>query len=238
MHHDHSPEAIHERLAAGPKQSYLRDWVYGGIDGAVTTFAVVAGVAGAQLSARVVLIIGAANILADGFSMSASNFLGTKTEHEERQRLEAIEYDHIDQFPEGEREEIRQIFREKGFGGEDLERVVELITSDRKRWVHTMLTEEYGLPIEMRSPWLAAAGTLSAFMVCGLIPLLPYFFGAGDSFLISAGLTGAVFFAIGSVKSRWSMVSWWRSGMETFILGSLAALLAYGVGVLLGGLRQ
>src|SRR3954454_13682582 len=73
MEHDHSPEAISRRLAGNPRQNYLRDWVYGGIDGAVTTFAVVAGVVGAGLSARTVLILGAANLLADGFSMAASN---------------------------------------------------------------------------------------------------------------------------------------------------------------------
>jgi VIT1/CCC1 family predicted Fe2+/Mn2+ transporter len=238
MEHDHSPEAIRERLSAGPRHSYLRDWVYGGIDGSVTTFAVVAGVVGAHLSSKVVLIIGAANIIADGFSMAASNFLGTKTEYEERQRIEAIEHSHIENFPEGEREEIRQIFREKGFKGDDLERVVDLITSDRKRWVHTMLVEEYGLPLEVRSPWLAAASTFSAFIVCGLVPLLPYLFGAAQSFWLSASLTGAVFFAIGSIKSLWSTVHWGRSGFETFAVGSIAALLAYAAGVALKGFGQ
>jgi VIT1/CCC1 family predicted Fe2+/Mn2+ transporter len=238
MEHDHSPEAIRERLSAGPRHSYLRDWVYGGIDGSVTTFAVVAGVVGAHLSPKVVLIIGAANIIADGFSMAASNFLGTKTEVEERQRIEAIEHSHIENFPEGEREEVRQIFSEKGFDGDDLERVVDLITSDTRRWVHTMLVEEYGLPLEVRSPWLAAASTLSAFMLCGIIPLLPYLFGAGEAFWLSAALTGAVFFAIGSIKSAWSTVRWWRSGVETFAIGSIAALLAYGAGVVLKGMGQ
>ncbi|HEY7545559.1 MAG TPA: VIT1/CCC1 transporter family protein [Blastocatellia bacterium] len=238
MEHDHSPEAIRERLSAGPRHSYLRDWVYGGIDGSVTTFAVVAGVVGAHLSSKIVLIIGAANIIADGFSMAASNFLGTKTEYEERQRIEAIEHSHIENFPEGEREEIRQIFREKGFKGDDLERVVDLITSDRKRWVHTMLVEEYGLPLEVRSPWLAAASTFSAFIVCGLVPLLPYLFGAAQSFWLSASLTGAVFFAIGSIKSLWSTVHWGRSGFETFAVGSIAALLAYAAGVALKGFGQ
>ena len=234
--HEHSPEAIKERLAAGPRHSYLRDWIYGGIDGAVTTFAVVAGVVGAQLSTKIILIIGLANILADGFSMAASNYLGTKSEQDEIERLVAVENRHIEKFPEGEREEVRQIFREKGFEGEDLRRVVELITSDKDRWVRTMITEEYGLPQEVRSAWLAAASTFSAFLVCGLLPLLPYLAGARNSFAISAVLTGAVFFAIGSVKSKWSLAPWWRSGLETLLVGSAAASLAYGVGVFLEGL--
>lgn len=234
--HEHSPEAIRERLASGPRHSYLRDWVYGGLDGAVTTFAVVAGVVGAGLSTQVILIIGAANIVADGFSMAAGNYLGTRTEQEEFERLEAIEYRHIDRFPEGEREEIRQIFSNKGFEGEDLRRVVELITSDRKRWVRTMMTEEYGMPQEVRSAWLAAVSTFCAFAVCGLAPMFPYIVGGADSFTVSAIVTGLVFFAIGSIKSRWSTVPWWRSGLSTLVVGSMAAGLAYLTGVLLRGL--
>ena len=81
--HDHSTEAIRERLESGNEASYLRDWIYGGIDGAVTTFAIVSGVIGADLSTKVILILGAANIVADGFSMAASNYTGTKAENEE-----------------------------------------------------------------------------------------------------------------------------------------------------------
>src|SRR6266567_4071120 len=90
MEHEHSAEAIERRLAAGPRHNYLRDWIYGGIDGSVTTFAVVSGVAGARLSTWVILVMGFANLFADGFSMAASNFLGTKAEHEDLHRLEAV----------------------------------------------------------------------------------------------------------------------------------------------------
>ncbi len=238
MEHEHTVEAIHERLAAGPRQNYLRDWIYGGIDGSVTTFAVVSGVAGAQLSPWIILVMGFANLFADGFSMAASNFLGTRAEHEDLKRLEAIEYRHVDLAPEGEREEVRQIFRNKGFDGVDLARLVDLITSDRTRWVKTMLTEEYGLPQQVRSPWLAAITTFSAFLVCGLVPLLPYLFGSSNPLMLSVIMTGGVFFAIGSAKSRWSTATWWRSGLSTFAVGAIAAGLAYGVGLLLNQLQQ
>jgi len=111
MEHEHSIEAIQQRLSEGPRHNYLRDWIYGGIDGSVTTFAVVTGVIGAQLSPIVILIMGFANLLADGFSMAASNFLGTKAEHDDIRRVEAIEHRHIELTPEGEREEVRQILR-------------------------------------------------------------------------------------------------------------------------------
>lgn len=232
LEHDHSVEAIQSRLS-NVKHNYVRDWIYGGIDGSVTTFAVVSGVAGAQLAPLIVLILGFANLVADGFSMAASNFLGTRAEIDDYKRIKEIEYKHIKYHPEGEREEIRQIYLEKGFEGEELEKAVELITADEERWVQTMLTEEYGLPAEIRSPWKAAFSTFTAFCICGLVPLVPYLFGIKNSFVISSVLTGITFFLIGSVKSRWSTASWLRSGVETFAVGSLAAVLAYTVGVLL-----
>jgi VIT1/CCC1 family predicted Fe2+/Mn2+ transporter len=234
LEHEHSIEAIAERISS-VRHNYIRDWIYGGIDGAVTTFAVVSGVAGAELAPVIVLILGFANLVADGFSMAASNFLGTRAEQEDYARLKEIEYRHIRVHPEGEREEVRQIYRDKGFTGDELEKAVELITSDKDRWVQTMLTEEYGLPTEIRSAWRAAFATFTAFVICGLVPLVPYLFGIKNSFYVSSALTGATFFIIGSVKSRWSTASWLRSGMETFLVGALAAILAYAVGVLLKG---
>ena len=109
-----------------------------GIDGAVTTFAVVSGIIGAELSPGIVLILGVANLVADGFSMAASNYAGTRTERDELRYWEAVEHRHVDTVPEGEREEVRQIFREKGLTGADLERVVAAITEERERWVRTM----------------------------------------------------------------------------------------------------
>src|SRR5687767_5295803 len=204
MEHEHSPDAIRKRLDSGPTHNYLRDWIYGGIDGAVTTFAVVSGVAGAQLSPWIILALGFANLFADGFSMAASNFLGTRAEHDDWHRLEAIENRHIDLAPEGEREEVKQIFQLKGFAGEDLQRIVELVTADRTRWVRTMLTEEYGLPGEVRSPWIAAISTFTAFLVCGLVPLFPYLLNVPNALGLSIVMTLTVFFAIGSAKRKWS----------------------------------
>ncbi|MCW5961376.1 MAG: VIT1/CCC1 transporter family protein [Pyrinomonadaceae bacterium] len=235
--HEHSPDAITSRLAA-VKHNYIRDWIYGGIDGAVTTFAVVSGVAGAELSTTIVLILGFSNLVADGFSMAASNFLGTRAEIDDYRRLEKIEYRHIEQFPEGEREEVRQIYAEKGFEGDDLENAVELITSDNERWVKTMLAEEYGLPSEIRSPIKAAFATFAAFCICGLVPLVPYLFTVKNAFPIACAATGITFFLIGSVKSRWSTSSWIRNATETLAVGAAAAVLAYAAGVLLKGIAD
>lgn len=231
--HQHTPEAISQRLSEGPSSSYLRDWIYGGIDGAVTTFAVVSGSAGAQLSAKTILILGFANLIADGFSMAAGNYLGTKAETEQWQQLDLFERYQIRNEPHGEAEEIRQILRRKGFQGDLLESAVQRITSDPENWVRMMLTEEYGLPFSIRSASLAALSTFSAFLICGFIPLAPFVFGASKASSVASLLTLLVFFGIGSFKSHWSLTSWWKSGVTTLALGASAAGLAYGVGWIL-----
>lgn len=242
--HSHRPDAIAERLEAPDHVSYLRDRVYGGIDGAVTTFAIVAGVAGADLSVGIVLVLGLANLLGDGFSMAAGNFSATRSEEEEIRRLREMERRHIKDVPEGEREEVRQIFIRMGFRGGALRKAVSAITSDNERWVEFMMSEEHGAARAARAPWAAARATFIAFLLCGLVPLLPYVAGwagllsapPGTLFALAAGMTGAVFFAIGSAQSLFSLKPWWRMGAETLAIGGAAAAIAYAVGWALGGL--
>ncbi len=234
----HTSGAVSARLDA-PSYSYLRDFIYGAIDGIVTTFAVVAGVAGAGLESRIVIILGAANLIADGFSMSVSNYLGSRAAQQQRERARRDEERHIRLVPEGEREEIRQIFAAKGLEGEVLESVVETITSDRERWVDAMLTEELGYPSRHGSAVRAAATTFVAFVALGSLPLLIFAvellgdIDVGLPFAWSAVLTGVAFFAVGTFKSRFVDQSWWRAGGETLLLGGAAATLAYLVGILL-----
>ncbi|MGH6736606.1 MAG: VIT1/CCC1 transporter family protein [Methyloceanibacter sp.] len=236
LEHGHKPGEIAKRLGKGPRVSYLRDWVYGGIDGTVTTFAIMAGVVGANLSPTVVIILGVANLLADGFSMAAGNYTGTRAERDEYDQLRRMEERHIDIAPEGEREEIRQIFKAKGFEGEALESAVDIITKRRERWVDTMMTEEHGMPAVVRSPVHAALYTFAAFVLCGSVPLIPYILQLDEPELPSAVMTGITFFAIGSLRSYWSPSPWWRTGLETLIIGMFAAGVAYVIGGFLEGL--
>jgi len=233
LEHDHSVAAIRDRLSAGAKPNYIRDWVYGGIDGAVTTFAIISGVVGAELSTRTIIIMGFANLIADGFSMAASNYSGTKTEVDNLERLRRIERKHIAAEPEGEREEIRQILQNKGIEGEALESAVAAVTSNDETWISTMLVDEYGLSEVVRSPMLSAASTFIAFLICGLVPLMPYLIGSEDGFMISLVATAIVFFAIGATKATWSPQPWWRSGLETLAIGLAASAVAYAIGYFL-----
>ena len=235
---EHTPAAVAARIAADAKHWYLRDFVYGAIDGSVTTFAIVSGVVGAELSVRVILILGFVNLLADGFSMAVSNYLGTKADHQIVERARAIEENHVDEIPHGEEQEVREIYRQKGFQADLLEQVVEVVTSDRKLWVETMLKEEWRLSLNVPPPVKAALVTFSAFVLMGFVPLLPFMlFHSHESYTVtrfasSAVLTALSFFGIGAMKSRFGAGHWFRSGFETLLLGGGAAVVAYAVGVL------
>lgn len=237
----HTVDAIRARLDDGPRQSYLRDAVYGAIDGTVTTFAVVAGAMGAGLSAGVVLVLGCANLLADGFSMAVSNYLGSRAEMQEQRRVRRDEERQIDTFPEGEREEIRQIYAARGFDGADLERVVDVITADRERWIETMLREEHGFASDGRSAVRAAAWTFAAFVVVGSLPLLSFTLDLlatvpGDAFAWSIVMAAGAFFLTGIAKGVAVRGRLLTSGIETLALGGGAAALAFVIGYALRGL--
>jgi VIT1/CCC1 family predicted Fe2+/Mn2+ transporter len=239
LHAQHEAAAIEARLAAAKQNSYLGDAVLGAIDGCVTTFAVVAGAAGAGLSAGIAIVLGCANLLADGFSMAASNYQRAKSEHELLDRARRVEEMHVREVPDGEREEVRQIYQAKGFSGETLEEIVRGITQDRKLWVNTMLTEELGLRLDLPNPWLAAVTTFTGFCAAGLLPLLPYLLPGVPKelvFMVSALATALTFFGIGVLKGRVLRHPLLRSGLDTLLIGGAAALLAYLVGVLLQNL--
>jgi VIT1/CCC1 family predicted Fe2+/Mn2+ transporter len=237
--HDHRPDAIRRRLEQAHSHDYLPDAVLGAIDGTVTTFAVVAGSIGAGFSSTVAIVLGLANLLADGFSMAVSNFQATRSEHEKLERARRHELQHIEQVPEGEREEIRQIYARKGFKGEALEVAVDTITRDRDRWVNEMLVEEFGLRLSIPGPLTSAVVTFAAFCVVGLVPLLPFMFGITNTpsstqvFAWSAAATATAFFATGCIKGKLVQQSLVRSGIETLLMGGTAAAIAYFAGSVL-----
>jgi VIT1/CCC1 family predicted Fe2+/Mn2+ transporter len=233
---DHSSEAIRARLAEDRSHNYLGDAVLGAIDGCVTTLAVVAGAFGGGFSSVVVIILGLANLLADGFSMAVSNFQNIKSQRELTDKARRQEEYQIEHVPEGEREEVRQIYRRKGFEGDVLAEIVNVITSNQKLWVDTMLTEELGLQLEGPRPMRAALMTFGAFIMFGLVPLLPFLFVGSDGnwdLLPSALAAFAAFLGIGMLKGAVLGRSILRSGLETLFIGGAAAVLAYTVATVL-----
>jgi len=222
----------------------IEDFVYGATDGAVTTFAVVAGVIGASLSPSVILILGFANLFADGFSMSIGNYLSQKTHREYIQNQRKKEEWEIDNLTAQEEGEIRDIYKEKGFKEEILEEIVRVITSKKKVWIDTMMKEELGLIEDKnRSPRDTAITTFVSFNLIGMIPLVPFVllhvsgfsrvWSTSDAFVYSIVFTAIAFFLIGTIRGKVVKRSLIRTGFNTLAIGGIAASVAYLVGYLL-----
>ncbi|MDX1351629.1 MAG: VIT1/CCC1 transporter family protein [Thiomicrorhabdus sp.] len=233
---EHQPEAIAQRLNSPKKTQNISDAILGAIDGCVTTFAIVAGAIGAGFSASVALILGFANLFADGFSMAVSNYEANKAQQEFVESVRKTETEHIQRIPKGEREEIRQIFKRKGFEGETLEKIVQTITQNQNLWIETMMLEEHGIQSHTPSAVRAALTTFSAFLLVGAIPLLPFLIPTMEltqQFLLSSLLAALMFFSIGLLKSLVFAKPLFYSGVSTLLTGSAAAGLAFLTGYLL-----
>ena len=216
---------------------HFDDFIYGSIDGAVTTFAIVAGVVGASLSPGIILILGFANLFADGFSMAAANYQASKARNEYIEMKRKQEEWEIDNLEEQEKEEIREIYSKKGFKDELLEEVVRIITSRRKVWVDTMMKEELGLIEDEKRPIDSSVSTFVGFNLIGLIPLIPFmiFIAMGsepnsEAFLYSTVFVASAFFVVGVIKGKIVKKSTIRSGLYTLIIGGVAATVAYLIG--------
>ena len=232
----HRPDVIKDRLRSHTKQDVLPDAILGGIDGCVTTFAVVSGAIGADFSASVALVLGFANLFADAFSMAISNFEAINAQQDYKASVRKREKDHIIKIPGGEREEIRQIFRNKGFDGDTLDEIVTTITRNEQLWIDTMLVEEHGIPRSDSKPVKSAATTFAAFIVVGIMPLIPFLMSGFDKhsqFILSGCIAAVMFFSIGTLKSVVYSKPILRSGFSTLLTGGTAASLAFVVGYVL-----
>jgi vacuolar iron transporter family protein len=217
-------------------KEYISEFVYGGIDGAITTFAVVAGATGAGLETSVVVILGFANLIADGFSMSVGNYFSSKAGKDNYEKHRALEYWEIENLRDIEIEEVREIYRKKGFEGDLLERVVAVIISNKDVWVDTMMKEELEMIQDDKTPLSSATMTFCSFLLIGFIPLLAYVFqgvfrlATPDLFLYSSLLTGFGLALVGYLKSIVTGKSKVIGISETLLLGGIAAALSYVVG--------
>ena len=215
---------------------YLKDAVYAASDGIVTTFAVVASVVGAALDPVIILIIGLANLLADGFSMAAGNYLGSKSEaalyHEEYRKKE----EEIKRAPESERQEIEKLLLARGFKGEQLETMLNSMMQNKAFAVDFLLGEGKGLtkPEEGHEK-RAAIVTLIFFLVVGAAPLLPYVLlsGSGHQFLYAVIFTSLTLFIVGAARVIYTGGRWILGGLEMLLIGGIAAVIAYGIGFVL-----
>ncbi len=244
----HAPERIKKSLRmakeehGGAGSQYIGDFVYGGLDGVITTFAVVSGVAGANLGSEIVLILGLANLFADGFSMATGAYLSAKSEREYYKKERERELWEVKHFPEGERTELREIYQQRGFSPEETNQLVEIFSRDDERFVDAMMVDELGMLKDESNPIFNGLATLGAFVLVGVVPLLIYLLGLAFpidhelNFPLTILLSAIALFGLGAGKVAVTHQHPVRSGMETLLIGALAAGVAYGVGALLKGL--
>lgn len=224
---------------------YLKSIVYGGLDGIITTFAVVAGVKGAELAGVIVLIMGLANLLGDGLSMGMGDYLSTKSEQEYQSDERSREAWEVEHYPEGEKLELIELYQERGYSPEDSQTLVNIIAKNEKAWVDIMMVEELGILEDHEPPLNNAIATFLSFLVFGSIPLLAYILAiifpnsALDQnvlFIITLIATGITMFALGALKSKFTGKNLFISGLETLIVGTVAAGAAFLIGFALNGL--
>ncbi|MBI4975127.1 VIT1/CCC1 transporter family protein [Candidatus Peregrinibacteria bacterium] len=235
-------DVVEQHGGAHFNYDWIVDFVYGGIDGSVTTFAVVAGASGASLSIPVILILGFANLFADGFSMSTGKYLSDKANLEQFNKIKSVEFVHLKEKTEHERGEIIEILSGYGFKGKDLERATEIVTSNPDAWVDLMMRNEFNMTHENVKPFRGAVATFIAFVTIGFIPLIGYVFGpllglsVNMKFLFASVSTLIALFIVGIVKAKYFVRHWSVSGIETAFIGGFAAAIAYFVGYLLRGI--
>jgi len=202
----------------------------------------VAGVAGASLSAGIVLILGFANLIADGISMAIGDYLSTKAEKEYAAAERKRESWEVENYPEGEKKELIELYMGKGMSEQDAKSVVDTVSKYKKTWIDIMMVEELGILESDESPIKNALVTFFSFAIFGFIPLVAYVLSRfvpdlqSQSFLIACVLTGITLFTLGALKVKVTGQKWFLAGFEMFIVGGLAATAAYGIGAALAGL--
>ena len=154
---------------------YIGDLVYGANDGIITTFAVISGAAGAALAPGVIIILGLANLMADGISMGLSNYLSLRSRIDFQKQERDREEMEVEKFPKDEKKEVKEILAKWGVPEGRIEETVASITADKKRWVDIMMVEELGIvESNIKFPGRHGMITSAAFVVAGALPLIPY----------------------------------------------------------------
>ncbi|HLG25637.1 MAG TPA: VIT1/CCC1 transporter family protein [Candidatus Gracilibacteria bacterium] len=223
--------AAHGELHKGNK---LSDVILGGQDGLVNVLGVILGVAAASQETRIVLAAGLAATFAESISMAAVAYTSKVAERDYYFSELAREKREIKEVPDLETEEIREIYRQKGFKGQLLEKIVAVITSDEKIWLQTMMRDELDLsPVPRKRPYTAAFYVGFSAIIGSLIPLGPFiFFPIQTGIYISLILSAIALFIVGVVKAKMTIGSPGRSGLAMTVIGIVSALAGYGVGLL------
>ena len=222
---------------------YIKDIVYGANDGIITTFAIVAGVAGAGIAdpRSTIILLGVANVLADGFSMAASDYLGSKSERDYVASELRDEEREMREDSGREKEEMADMLKEQGYEATDAQTLTELMFKKKQFFVDLMMYESRDVSVrQSRSPAQSAMATFVAFVCAGLLPIAPFFVlpESAEFFYYSIVATAVALFSVGALRSLFTKKSFVFSGVEMLIVGGVASAIAYGVGGALAGVMR
>jgi VIT1/CCC1 family predicted Fe2+/Mn2+ transporter len=213
---------------------WLRPAVFGAMDGLVSNFALIAGVAGGQASQQVVLLAGLAGLAAGAFSMAAGEYISVASQSELAEAEIEVERLELDRHPEAELRELAQVFVDRGVDPDVAAKVAEQLSRDPEEALEVHAVAELGVsPGDLPSPVLAAVSSFASFAVGAALPVLPYLFGTGSLWPAAVIAALGLFFA-GALVSKITSRPWWFGGLRQLAFGAAAAVTTYGFGALIG----
>jgi VIT1/CCC1 family predicted Fe2+/Mn2+ transporter len=217
------------KLSSSQKKQFLGNAVYGALDGTVTTFAVMAGAVGANMSHTAILILGIANLIADGFSMGMGAFLGERSQKDFVLKETRLFQEKVEKNPEWIKKRLTQIYTKKGFDAKNTKILVNEILTNKELCVQELLVDE-GISDALPTPELSGLITFSSFVFVGALPVLFFYFIPEILFIHIVAIVSLVLFGVGSLRSRVTSIHWFRGGVEIMAAGVVASLIAFGVG--------
>lgn len=229
---DEVPSVMHEH--SNVTGGWLRPAVFGAMDGLVSNFALIAGVAGGGADRQVIILAGLAGLSAGAFSMAVGEYTSVASQAENAEAEIAKERQELLLNPKGEEAELAAMYEERGVDPELAAAVSRQIHQDPEKAVKAHAREEFGVTMDdLPSPMLAAVSSFLAFSLGAIIPVVPYLLGAetlGPVVIVS--LVGL--FLAGAVVTTVTSRPWWFGGLRQLVLGAGAAALTYGIGNLVG----
>ncbi len=212
--------------------NWMRDVILGGQDGLVNVLGIVLGVSAASGNTRLLIAASLAAAFAEAVSMGAVAYTSTLAQRDHYLKEQERERNEVDTEPETEREEMRGIYRKKGFSGELLEKIVVTISADKENWVTVMMDEELGLSPVDTSQVLQTSLTVGvAALIGAFIPVAPFFFfSRGIAIPLSLIISTVSLFIVGVYEAKTFVGVWWKKGLEMALIGMGAAIVGYLIG--------
>jgi len=220
-------------------QNHLKSVVYGGSDGIVTTFAVVAGFSGAgglgveTYGFLAIILFGFANLFADASSMGLGDYLSNRSQRDVRRKAEAELRAVYSKDPDMIRTRLVKVLNKKGMEKSEAATVVNNMFKTPELIYDMLLSYELDIPESEDQPITSALATFFSFIVFGLIPLLPFLFlqeEVGTMFNISVLGASIALVLLGLLRWKVTGINWLRAVLESLIIGGLAATIAFAIG--------